>query len=229
MGLRMQPRNEKFFTRFSKAGSNVLTSVNVRGVHIRRSQPAEVSTAFAAEQASLAPHTSGSPSSGRTEDSYSADVTALTLREITDENRDAVVALSVAPAQERFVGTVARALMDAQEIPEGKPWYRAIYAGDEPVGFVMLSWNVDPQPPRIIGPWFLWKLLVDERHQRRGYGREAVRLVADIVRAQGATELLTSCVPGESGPEPFYLRIGFSPTGELDENGEIILALDLGH
>ena len=39
-----------------------------------------------------------------------------------------------------------------------------------PVGFVMLSWNVVPQPPRIIGPWFLWKLLVDERHQHRGYG-----------------------------------------------------------
>jgi diamine N-acetyltransferase len=154
-------------------------------------------------------------------------VSAVTLREVTDENRHAVLAVRVAPAQKRFVGTVAGALMDAQEIPEGKPWYRAIYADDQPVGFVMLSWNVTPEPPRIIGPWFLWKLLVDERHQRRGYGREAVRLVADIVRANGAAELLTSCVPGDGGPEPFYRRIGFSPTGELDENGEIILALDL--
>ena len=91
----------------------------------------------------------------------------------------------------------------------------------------MLSWNVTPEPPRIIGPWFLWKLLVDERHQRRGYGREAVRLVADIVRANGAAEPLTSCGPGDDGPEPFYGRIGFRPTGELDENAEIILALDL--
>jgi GNAT superfamily N-acetyltransferase len=112
-------------------------------------------------------------------------------------------------------------------MPEGKPWYRAIYADDRPVGFVMLSWNVTPEPPRIIGPWFLWKLLVDERQQRRGYGREAVRLVAGIVGANGAVELLTSCVQGEGGPEPFYRRLGFSPTGEQDENGEIILALDL--
>ena len=160
--------------------------------------------------------------------SYSPGVSAVTLREVTDENRHAVLAVRVAPAQERFVGTVARALTDAQEIPEGKPWFRAIYVDDQPVGFVMLSWNVTPEPPRIIGPWFLWKLLIDERHQRRGYGREAVRLVADIVRANGAAELLTSCVLGEGGPEPFYRRIGFSPTGELDENGEIILALDLG-
>jgi diamine N-acetyltransferase len=154
-------------------------------------------------------------------------VSAVTLREVTDENRHAVLAVRVAPGQKRFVGTVAGALMDAQEITEGKPWYRAIYADDQPVGFVMLSWNVTPEPPRI-GPWFLWKLLVDERHQRRGYGREAVRLVADIVRANGAAELLTSCVQGDGGPEPFYQRIGFSPTGELDENGEIILTLDLG-
>lgn len=151
----------------------------------------------------------------------------VTLREVTSENQHAVLALRVAPAQERFVGTVARALIDAAEIPEGKPWYRAIYAGDEPVGFLMLSWNVAPDPPRIIGPWFLWKLLIDERHQGRGYGRDPVKLVADIVRANGAAELLTSCVRERGGPEPFYRRIGFAPTGEVDENGEVILALKL--
>jgi GNAT superfamily N-acetyltransferase len=154
-------------------------------------------------------------------------VSAVTLREVTDENRLAVLAVRVTPTQERFVGTVAGALADARDVPEGKPWYRAIYADDRPVGFVMVSWDVKPEPPRIIGPWFLWKLLVDERHQRLGYGRDAVRLVADIVHANGAAELLTSCIPGADGPEPFYRRVGFRPTGELDEDGEIILALEL--
>jgi diamine N-acetyltransferase len=91
----------------------------------------------------------------------------------------------------------------------------------------MLSWSVTPAPLRIIGPWLRWKLLVDERHQRRGGREGAVTLVADIVRANGAAEPLTSCGPGDDGPEPFYGRIGFRPTGELDENAEIILALDL--
>jgi RimJ/RimL family protein N-acetyltransferase len=154
-------------------------------------------------------------------------VNAVTLRELTDANRDAVLALHVAPAQKRFVGTVRGALLDAAEIPEGNPWYRAIYAADEPVGFIMLSWNVTPQPPQIIGPWFLWKLIMDERHQRRGYAREAMRLVADIVRANGGTELLTSYGQGDGEPWPFYRSVGFRPTGELDENGEIILSLDL--
>src|SRR5262245_48196932 len=152
---------------------------------------------------------------------------SVVLRPVTDENRDEVVALRVGASQTRLVGTVAGALADAAETPEGNGWYRAAYVGDEPVGFVMLSWNVVPQPPRIIGPWFLWTLLVDERQQGRGYGGEIVRLVAQIVRENGATELLTSCVPGAAGPEAFYRHLGFRATGDFDESGEIILTLKL--
>jgi|SRR5829696_2077073 diamine N-acetyltransferase len=150
----------------------------------------------------------------------------VTLREISDDNRAAVLALCVAPQQERFVGgSVQGALEDAAEYPNAKPWYRAIYADDEPAGFVMVSWNVEPQPPEIIGPWFLWKLLIDQRHQGRGYGSEAVRQVAALVRAEGATELLTSFVPEDGGPAGFYRRLGLAPTGELDANGEVIVRL----
>jgi diamine N-acetyltransferase len=151
----------------------------------------------------------------------------LTLREITDDNRADVLALRVAPEQARFVGTVAGALEDAERYPEAKAWYRAIYQGEMPVGFVMLSWDVTPVPGTIIGPWFLWKLLIDERHQRRGYGRAALAEVVEIVREAGATELLTSYVTGAGEPWPFYERFGFVPTGERDAVGEIILSLDL--
>ena len=154
-------------------------------------------------------------------------VSDVTIREIREANLQAVLALGVGPTQERFVGTVADALRDADEIPEAKPWYRAVYADDEPVGFVMLSWDVTPDPPRIIGPWFLWKLLVDEQRQGEGFGREAVRLVSEVASANGAHELLTSCVPGDHGPEAFWRRMGFGRTGEYDENGEPILMLDL--
>ena len=151
----------------------------------------------------------------------------VTLRELTDENRLEVLALRIAPSQERFVSSVAESLDEAETYPQASPWYRAVYAGDEPVGFVMLSWDCVPQPPEIIGPWFLWKLLVDERHQGQGYGREVVRQVADLIRAAGGDELLTSHVVGECGPGPFYERLGFVPTGEVDPHGEIIVCLGL--
>jgi diamine N-acetyltransferase len=147
------------------------------------------------------------------------------LREISDANRDAIRALRVGPGQERFVASVAKSLEDAAANPEGNPWYRAVYAGDEPVGFVMLSWDVTPRPG-ILGPWFLWRLLIDEHHQRHGFGRQTLAEIVDLIRAAGATELLTSYQPGEGGPWPFYERFGFRPTGDIEE-GEIVLRLDL--
>jgi len=84
---------------------------------------------------------------------------------------------------------VRNALAQAARYPHANPWYRAVCAGGEPAGFVMVSWDVEPQPPEIIGPWFLWKLLIDQRHQGRGYGAEAVWQVAGLVRAEGAISL----------------------------------------
>jgi diamine N-acetyltransferase len=152
---------------------------------------------------------------------------AVILREITGDNRASVLALRVAPAQQRFVGSVQAALDDAAAYARANPWYRAVYAGEQPVGYVMVSWNVRPQPPDIIGPWFLWKLLIDQHHQHRGYGTDVVRQIAQLVHAAGATELLTSYVPDNGGMAEFCRRVGFVPTGDLDSNGEIITRLTL--
>jgi GNAT superfamily N-acetyltransferase len=103
-----------------------------------------------------------------------------------------------------------------------------VYLEGEPVGFVMLSWDVTPKPPDISGPWFLWRLIVDERHQGRGIGRVVVDEVVRLIRAEGATELLTSHGMGEGDPGGFYERLGFVPTGEFDSDGDRILRLDLG-
>lgn len=148
---------------------------------------------------------------------------AIDLVEITDDNSPSVIALRLAPGQERFVTSVADSLEEAARNPHGNPWFRAVYAGGQPVGFVMLSWDVEPQPPDINGPWFLWKLLIDLGHQGKGYGREVVEQIVEMVRDQGGTELLTSHVPGEGGPAGFYAKLGFVPTGELDPDGELIL------
>ena len=55
-----------------------------------------------------------------------------------------------------------------------------------------------------------------------GYGFEVVHQITQLVRAEGATELLTSYGPGDGGPAGFYARLGFVPTGELAGDGEII-------
>jgi hypothetical protein len=57
---------------------------------------------------------------------------------------------------------------------------------------------------RSVGIASRWKLLIDKRHQGRGYGSELVRQVANLVRAEGATQLFTSIVSGDGGPAGFY-------------------------
>ena len=146
------------------------------------------------------------------------------LREVTDDNREAVRALRVRGRQKRFVASVSCSLRDAAGSPEANPWFRAVYCGEEPVGFVMLSWKPRKGPYR--GRHFLWRLLIDKRYQGRGIGRAVLTQLVDLVRADGGTELLTSYEPGEGGPWPFYQGFGFRPTGQVDD-GEIVLRLPL--
>lgn len=157
-----------------------------------------------------------------------ADGTPVTLRPVDDGNREALAALAVRPDQTSFVATVTKSYADAAADPASHPRMWGLYADDEPVGFVMLSDGAEPieaEPGR--WPYGLWRLLIDARHQGRGYGRAALDLVVGFVRSRpGATALFTSAVPGEGSPLPFYERYGFVQTGEVDE-GEVVLRLAL--
>jgi GNAT superfamily N-acetyltransferase len=150
---------------------------------------------------------------------------SIELREVTPEVREDLRSVRLGPGQDRFVASIEKSFADAAEVPEANPWYRAVYLDGDPVGFVMISWNVEPRPG-IQGPWYLWRLLVDERRQGQGVGREIVLAIVDIIRAEGGDALLTSYVDEPGGPAGFYRRLGFVPTGEMDD-GEVVTRLRL--
>ena len=140
----------------------------------------------------------------------------VTLREITDANRADVVAIAVAPGQEQFVDNVADSLAEADETPDACPWYRAIYADEMPVGFIMITDGIPDGHPKYEWPYYLWRLIIGADDQRRGYGSAALDLVVAYVRSRPrATELVTSAVPGEGSPITFYERYGFKATDQL--------------
>ena len=143
----------------------------------------------------------------------------VTLREVTAETVRAVCALEVASTQRGYVAPNAVSIAQAHFEP--KAWFRAVYAGEEPVGFVML--HEDTEKPE----YFLWRFMVAAQHQGKGYGRRALDLVVEHVRSlPGARVLGSSYMPGEHGPQAFYVRYGFVETGEVDE-GEHVIRLDL--
>ncbi len=153
------------------------------------------------------------------------------LRDIvTEADREAALSLRVAPGQEHFVASVAESLRDAARYPEALARFWAAYDGDDIVGFAMISdgiaEDVLASDPTLVGPYFLWRLLIDERHQRRGYGTAILDAVVDYVRSRGGDELLTSYEAGEGSPGPFYARYGFLETDRFVE-GERVLRLPL--
>jgi diamine N-acetyltransferase len=144
----------------------------------------------------------------------------VSLREVNEENLWPVINLSVTEAQERMVASNAASIAQAY-FNRDIAWFRAIYAGDEPVGFLMLEDQPEKQE------YFLWRLMIDARYQRMGFGSKAMSLLIDHVKTRpGAIELRTSYVPEEGGPGPFYRRLGFEETGEMLE-GERVMSLKL--
>jgi diamine N-acetyltransferase len=147
------------------------------------------------------------------------------LREVTAENLQAVLNLRVSDSQQRYVASNAKSIAEAHFHPEA--WFRAIFAGEVPVGFLMLHDENLRSQPRQEDFYFLWRLMVDAGYQKLGFGRRAVEILIAHVRGRpNAHRLLTSCHPGEGSPEGFYHRLGFRPTGrDLGEEVELALCL----
>jgi diamine N-acetyltransferase len=143
----------------------------------------------------------------------------ITLREVTKDTVGAVCGLQVAAEQRDYVADNAFSIAQAHFEP--KAWFRAIYADELPVGFLLLS--DDPDAPE----YFLWRLMVDQAHQGKGYGRRAIALLVEYVRTrQAAHELFVSYHPGPHSPRDFYLKQGFLDTGRTEED-EVVLSLPL--
>ena len=143
----------------------------------------------------------------------------VSLREITQETVNSILNLRVTKAQEQFVASNAFSIAQAHFSPEA--WFRAIYADETPVGFLMLS----DQPDK--GEYYLWRFMVDAQHQGKGYGRRALELLIEYVKTRpNVKELFLSHVPGTGSPEGFYHKLGFEHTGEK-AGEELVMKLTL--
>jgi diamine N-acetyltransferase len=136
---------------------------------------------------------------------------------ITPATARAVMELRTHPFQRRFVSPVSASFADAM-FPDSVngapvvPWMRAVEADGELTGFVMLAKRTEHHPEA-----YLWRLLIDRRHQRRGIGDRVLDLLLERLRREGHRSMLVSWHPGLGGPEPFYLRRGFVPTGVVHD------------
>ena len=148
----------------------------------------------------------------------------VSLQPLSASNRRAVEALRVAPSQERFVSSVAESLREAADHPDAHAMYWAVHADDTPVGFVMIADEV-ANPDYL--PHYLWKLLIDQRYQRQGFGTATLHLVVAYFRGRPGVEVLsTRAGQGDGSPIAFYERYGFERTDDVVDD-EVLLRLRL--
>jgi histidinol dehydrogenase len=149
--------------------------------------------------------------------------TGFHLRTVTDDNVDALIQLDVAPEQQALVGSVAKSLAQASVRPAGMPL--GIYDGDTPVGLLLL-WDARRDPNEPADQLYVWRILIDARHQRKGYGAQAMRWAIEEARGRGVATVGLShqSKPGNAGP--FYEKLGFRYTGRVEhEEREMVLEL----
>jgi len=157
---------------------------------------------------------------------------AVALHDIvTDADRAAVLALRVERGQEAFVASVEQSFQDAIDDVRACPRMWSVRAGDRVVGFVMISDGIPAErlaaDEDLIGPYYLWRLLIDRHEQRKGYGTATLdALLAYLDGRPGADVLWVSAGQGPGTPQTFYERYGFVAIGEF-MGDEAVLRLDL--
>lgn len=151
----------------------------------------------------------------------------IALKRITRKNYREIIKLEVKPEQRKLVASNAVSLADAYFYRAA--WFRAIYADNIPIGFVMLAdlslkyKIITHYKPRI----FLWRLMIAKEYQGEGYGYKAMMLIIEHVRSKSKfKELMTSYVPTDGNAGKFYEKLGFKPTGKI-QDGEIEMSLKL--
>jgi diamine N-acetyltransferase len=147
----------------------------------------------------------------------------LHLVPLSVQNLPAALDVGVAPHQREFVAPVAHSLAEAY-VNAATAWPRLVLDGDDAVGFVMAGFDPDSEVEAFRAG--VWRLNVAAHAQGRGVGRYAVDAVAGEARSRGFPRISVLWKRGEGGPEGFYLKCGFVPTGE-EIGGQVVGRLEL--
>lgn len=159
----------------------------------------------------------------------------IRLEKINAKNVWSIVKLHVSREQENFVAPNDWSLIEAYVTVSGNghAFPFGIFEDDTPVGFLMIGYDVDESfehPPQIaFGNYSIWRFMIDERYQRKGFGRQALALALDFVRTfpcGNAEYCYLSYEPENETAKKLYSEFGFAENGEMDDE-EIVAVLKL--
>ena len=149
----------------------------------------------------------------------------ITLQPINDENRAAVLALSVREDQP-FVAPNWYSLKEADETNAEHPGVArpfAIYADERLVGFCMFSFTPEADDPD--DRYWLWRFMIDQNEQGKGYGQAALAEIIKYFKDNGADLLYLSTEPENERGLHVYHKAGFRETGVISDDEATLMRM----
>lgn len=154
------------------------------------------------------------------------------LEKINGKNVWDALKLSVKEDQREFVAGNDVSIIEAYTAitANGYAYPFGIYDDEKLVGFLMIGFDKDDfwddAPDIANGNYNLWRLMIDQKYQHRGFGKRAVELALEFVRTfpcGKADYCWLSYEPENEVAKELYASFGFVETGEKD--GEELIAV----
>ena len=147
----------------------------------------------------------------------------IELINLTEENLQQCFELKVAEDQTQYIASNADSWNAAQENKDvARPF--AIYCDGKMIGFTMFAFDEEYEDPN--DRYWLWRFMIDESLQGKGYGTAALQVIIRYFKEHGANNIRLSTKDTNVKALSLYRKAGFRETGEMND-GEIVLLLDL--
>lgn len=139
----------------------------------------------------------------------------LHLKDITKNNWVKAISLRVREDQVNFVASNAVSLAQLNFLENF--YAKGIYNGDEMVGFTLYGIDEDDQE------YWIYRMMIDQNHQGKGYGKEAVKLVIEDIKNMKEDyhkTVMLSYEPANEHAKRLYEKMGFQEIEGLVIDGE---------
>ena len=145
------------------------------------------------------------------------------FKKINEDNFDVVIGLKVAEGQEQYVASNVKSLAQAYLYYENHDVYPfAIYNDEIVVGFMMLDEDLEDASMNI------WRIMIGEEYQNKGYGREALELIIQLIKDSHKYQTITiDYVVGNNQAQHLYSDFCFKECGSQLDGKEIVMKMTI--
>ena len=157
-------------------------------------------------------------------------------------NFDDLIDLKVADDQKNYVASNIYSLAEAYaaKASGGYAMPFGIYLEDKPIGFIMFGYYPDLNyakmalgedieiPGFIPQSYLLWRFMIDDKYQRNGYGKKALKLALDFIKTYPCGDAdccWLSYEPENDVARKLYQSFGFVEAEKMPEGWDEIPAV----